>query len=212
MKHEKSTATVERKHQSDAQNYFLLLCADQLDPSKLSAPAMCEALTVRATPPENWHKVFDKVVVAASKAPLDHLKLEVATSFAVAVWYFSDMLTDSLEQRLRQPGLAPVRKRRLMYLVDRLRRFPVMEPEQASKMKSFVDHWRYLATTAASQAVRKAVKVNRYDKVAITWGLEENVSGLMSKVLEYQTRHFVDQHALPSGYPVLSSRKGADAR
>jgi len=187
--------TAEAKHHEDALEQFLLLCAD----------------ASRADPPNNWHKVFDKVVVAASKVPLDNLEMDVATRFAIAVWYFSDAMTDSLEQRLRQPGLAPVRKRRLMYLVDRLRRFPVMEPAKASQMKSFVEHWHYLTSTADAQALRKAEKVNRYDKVAVAWGLAENVSGLMSKVLEFQTRHFVDKHALPSGYSELSRQKVAAA-
>jgi hypothetical protein len=196
MKQEKSTTIAEVKHPGDALEQFLLLCAD----------ASC------SDPANNWHKVFDEVVVAASKVPLDNLDPDVATRFAVAVWYFSDAMTESLEQRLLQPGLAPVRKRRLMYLVDRLRRFPVMAPEQASRMKSFVNHWRYLTSTAGEHVVRKAEKVNRYDKVAVTWGLAENVSGLMSKVLEFQTRHFVDEHALPSGYSELSLRKAAAAQ
>lgn len=187
--------TAESQHHEDALEQFLLLCAD-----------------ASRNPPSNWHKIFDKVVVAASKVPLDDLEVEVATRFAVAIWYFSDAMTDSLEQRLLQPGLAPVRKRRLMYLVDRLRRFPVMEPSKASQMKSFVNHWHYLTSTADAHVVRKAEKVNRYDKVAVTWGLAENVSGLMSKVLEFQTRHFVDKHALPSGYSELSLGKVAVGR
>ncbi|WP_259679231.1 hypothetical protein [Pseudomonas vranovensis] len=193
MKQKTSAMTAKPVSPQDTLERFLGLCATPSD-ARLS---------------DNLHSVFDKVVVEVSKAPLDHLDQDAATRFAVALWYFSDAMTESLEQRLQHPGLAPVRKRRLLYLVDRLRRFPVLTPEKAAVMKSFVNQWRCLATTADSLAVRTAEKVNRYDKVAVTWGLTEDVSGLMSKVLEYQTRHFVDAHALPSGYSELCSRKTA---
>lgn len=213
MKHGKATMTSESKRQHDALSFLLLLDADKTGAATTVKGHTANApTTVNTEPSVNRHSVFDKVVIAASKAPLDHLDQDVATQFALAVWYFSDVMAESLEHRLQQPGLAPVRKRRLLYLVDRLRRFPVMEPEKASLMKSFVDHWRGLASTTHSQVARKAEKVNRYDKVAITWGLEENVSGLMSKVLEFQTRHFVDAHALSSGYSKLDSGKATQPR
>ncbi|HDS1816785.1 TPA: hypothetical protein QEM96_001418 [Pseudomonas putida] len=149
--------------------------------------------------------VFHRVVVAATKTSLEQIEKEVASTFAYAFWYANDAMCKTVADRLRAPGVAPVRKRRLMYLVDRLRRFPCLDPEQASKMKEFVASWSSLSLSASRKVVERAVKVNRYDKLAVTWGLDENVSKVMSMVLELQTRHFVDEHDLPSGYTKLKN-------
>lgn len=148
-------------------------------------------------------KVLDHVVLVATKTSLDRLEKDVASTFAYAYWYANDVMRKSVERRLKAPGVAPVRKRRLLYLVDRLRRFPCMAPEQASAMKTLVSDWSDLSRSASRKAVTRAAKVNRYDKLAAAWGLEENVSRVMSMVLELQTRHFVDEHHLPSGYAKL---------
>jgi hypothetical protein len=156
---------------------------------------------------EEYLSALYQVVVAATKAPLEQLEKEVASTFAYAFWYANENMCKTVEHRLKQPGVAPVRKRRLMYLVDRLRRFPCLEAEQASKMKEFVGCWSSLSKSASPKVVERAEKVNRYDKLAITWGLEENVSNVMSMVLEFQTRHFVDEHQLPSGYEKLKNER-----
>ncbi|MFF7062480.1 hypothetical protein [Pseudomonas sp. NPDC008258] len=150
---------------------------------------------------------FRRVVVAATKGSLEQLEKEVAAAFAYAFWYANDATSKAIEDRLKDPTVARVRKRRLMYLVDRLRRFPCMEPEQASRMKDFVACWSDLSHSASQKVVERAAKVNPYDKLAVTWGLDENVSNVMSMVLEFQTRHFVDEHHLPSGYTKLKNDK-----
>lgn len=143
------------------------------------------------------------VVVAATKGSLERLTKDAASQFAYAFWYENDAMCESVEKRLNTPGLAPVRKRRLMYLVDRLRRFPCLTPEQASKMKDFVSRWSNLSQDVRPQVSRRAATANPYDKLAATWGLEEDVSHVMNMVLELQTRHFVEEHHLPSGYSKL---------
>ncbi|WP_425929302.1 hypothetical protein [Pseudomonas sp. NyZ201] len=146
---------------------------------------------------------FHHLVVAATKGSLERLPKDAASQFAYAFWYENDAMCESVEKRLNTPGLPQVRKRRLMYLVDRLRRFPCLTPEQASRMKDFVSRWSKLSQDVSRKVSKRAAATNPYDKLAATWGLEEKVSHVMNMVLELQTRHFVDEHNLPSGYSKL---------
>jgi len=151
-------------------------------------------------------QALDYLVVQATKMPLAKVDKTVAETFALLFWYRSEDMREAVENRLKTPGLAPVRKRRLMYLVDRLRRFPCMKPEHAAKMKQLVSEWQNLSRSVSDKLVDRAQKLNRYDKVAAAWGVAEPVEHLMSTVLELQTRHFVDAHHLPNGYAQLSSK------
>lgn len=151
-------------------------------------------------------QALDYLVVQATKMPLEKVDKAVAETFALLFWYRNEDMHEAVENRLKTPGLAPVRKRRLMYLVDRLRRFPCMKPEHAEKMKQLVGQWQDLSRTVSDKLVGRAQKLNRYDKVAAAWGVAEPVEHLMSTVLELQTRHFVDAHHLPNGYAQLSSQ------
>lgn len=166
------------------------------------------ALVSSDMPPSDQHarQALEHLVVQATKTSLDKLDKAVAETFALLFWYRNEDMREALENRLNMPRLAPVRKRRLMYLVDRLRRFPCMKPEQAEQMKKLVTRWKDLAQDLNGKLVEKAQAVNRYDKVAATWGVAEPVSSLMNMVLELQTRHFVDAHHLPNGYAQLATR------
>ncbi|MCE0937452.1 DUF3106 domain-containing protein [Pseudomonas kurunegalensis] len=155
---------------------------------------------------QHTRQALDHLVVQATKTSLDKLDKTVAEAFAILFWYKNEDMHEALENRLNKPRLAPVRKRRLMYLVDRLRRFPCMKPEQAEQMKKLVARWRDLSQGLSAKLVEKAQAVNRYDKVAATWGVAEPVSSLMNMVLDLQTRHFVDAHHLPNGYAKVTTR------
>jgi hypothetical protein len=152
---------------------------------------------------------LSQVVVAVTKAPLDHLESTVLSRFAKAVWYETDEVYVYLEKRLSNPNLPQVRKRRLLYLVDRLRRFPCLTPEHATDLKRFVARWSSLANSVDRDLASRAARMNRYDKLAATWGLVEDVSSLMSKVLEFQTRHYVDEHRVTHGYSQLKRSHSA---
>lgn len=158
------------------------------------------------------HDALDYLVVQATKGSLEKLDQGVAETFALIFWYKNEDMREALENRLKRPGLAPVRKRRLMYLVDRLRRFPCMKHEHAVQMKQLVSRWQDLSRHVSGKLVEKAQKMNQYDKVAATWGLAEPVGNLMGKVLDLQTRHFVDAHHLPNGYTELTTRRGATSQ
>ncbi|MFJ4056565.1 hypothetical protein ACIPZC_24385 [Pseudomonas sp. NPDC089743] len=149
---------------------------------------------------------LDYLVVQATKIPLEKVDRAVAETFALLFWYKNEDMHEALEDRLKTPGLAPVRKRRLMYLVDRLRRFPCMKPERADQMKKLVAKWQSLSRNVNERLLAKAQQLNRYDKVAVAWGVAEPVGHLMSMVLELQTRHFVDAHRLPNGNDTLAAR------
>lgn len=154
---------------------------------------------------ERVRQALDYLVVQATKMPLEKVDKTVAETFALLFWYRNEDMRESLEHRLSSPGVAPIRKRRLMYLVDRLRRFPCMRPEQAEQMKGLVTKWQDLTRNLNDRLVQRAKALNQYDKVAVTWGVAEPVGHVMGMVLELQTRHFADAHHLSSGYPELST-------
>ncbi|WP_238349277.1 hypothetical protein [Pseudomonas putida] len=161
---------------------------------------------------EHVRQALDYLVVQATKMPLGKVDKTVAETFALLFWYRNEDMRESLEHRLSSPGVAPVRKRRLMYLVDRLRRFPCMRPEQAEQMKMLVTKWQDLTRNLNDRLVQRAKALNEYDKVAVTWGVAEPVGHVMGMVLELQTRHFADAHHLPSGYPELSTQRDVGHR
>lgn len=140
---------------------------------------------------------LDKIVVKVSKVPLHKVAEHDFADFAMAVWFDTKTAKARIQKRLETPSIPPVRKRRLLYLVDRLRRFPCLDDHDAESLKQFVSGWQKLLGTAGSGR-RTGSKTK--DKLAKAWGVNEDASRLFSCILEFQTRHYVDEHGLRSGY------------
>lgn len=62
----------------------------------------------------------------------------------------------------------------------RLQRFPCMAPELAAARSTLISDWSEFSLSAGRKAVTRAAKVNCYDKLAVAWGVEENVIQVMN--------------------------------
>lgn len=146
------------------------------------------------------HDALEQVVVKVSKEPLHKVDEDVFACFAKSVWLDTDHAKAKVHERLDHPALPLLRKRRLLYLMDRLRRYPCLDDHDAALLKSFVQAWE--KRLSASGQWRQTA-VNTRDKLAQAWGVDEDASRLFSSVLDFQTRHYVDAHNLKSGYSPL---------
>ena len=146
------------------------------------------------------HDALEQVVVKVSKEPLHKVDEDVFACFAKSVWFDTDHAKAKVHERLDDPALPLLRKRRLLYLMDRLRRYPCLDDHDAGLLKGFVQAWEKRLSAAGPW---RQTAVHTRDKLAQAWGVDEDASRLFSSVLDFQTRHYVDAHNLKSGYPPL---------
>jgi len=144
--------------------------------------------------------VLDQLVVKVSKVPLHRVDEVAFACFAKSVWFDSEHLKQKADLRLKDPGIPLLRKRRLLYLLDRLRRYPCLDDHDAWLLKQFVQAWEKELSRIGSW---RQTAAHTKDKLAQAWGVDEDASRLFSSVLDFQTRHYVDEHKLKSGYSLL---------
>lgn len=98
-------------------------------------------------------------------------------------------------------SLTDLRKKRALYLLDSLRRYPVVPDDRAAKLKTFLLSYSRLKPKEPSEQVRKLLQSYKLDKVAADWGLEEDARKKFQTLLPFQTRHFAAK--LSSGKALL---------
>jgi hypothetical protein len=151
---------------------------------------------------------LEHVLVMVSKAPLYKVEEDVFARFAKSVWYDTSRAKSKVQARLNDPVVPPLRKRRLLYLLDRLRRYPCLDDRRAGELQQFVRKWETQLVNA--KPWRQSANHTK-DKLAKQWGVDEDASRLFSSVLDYQTRHYVDEHHVKSGYKPLQQAVKASA-
>ncbi|MDR0281045.1 MAG: hypothetical protein LBJ37_24540 [Paucimonas sp.] len=143
---------------------------------------------------------LDQVLVKVSKTPLHKVDEGVFACFAKSVWFDTGHAQARVQERLKDPAVPFLRKRRLLYLMDRLRRYPCLDDHDAGVLKQFVQLWEKQLSTIGSW---RQTAAHTKDKLAQSWGVDEDASRLFSSVLDFQTRHYTDAHNLKSGYSPL---------
>lgn len=145
-------------------------------------------------------KQLDQLIIKVSKVPLHNVNEEAFACFAKSVWFDTEHATARIQGRLNDPSVPLLRKRRLLYLIDRLRRYPCLDNHDAGALKHFVQMWeRQLCSEGSWRQTGNHTK----DHLAQSWGVDEDASRLFSCVLDFQTRHYADEHKLKSGYGPL---------
>lgn len=127
--------------------------------------------------------------------PFKHAEIETFVEFALLIWY-SDNLRP--EEVFRDLGGDETSKRRAIYLIDRFRRYPCLTDERAEALRLFVMGWDSLKRETKVQ--RKDNSIKSLDKLALEWGLDEDVVLLAKHVLKYQTRHYAATVGMRTGY------------
>jgi hypothetical protein len=131
--------------------------------------------------------VWQVLVRVTDRKPSDVSAVQLS-KLAWLVWH---------ERRDRLPELqaavstlTDLRKKRALYLLDSLRRYPVVPDQRAASLKNLLLSYAQLKPQAPSEHAKKLLSSYKLDKVAADWGLEDDARKKFQALLPYQTRHF----------------------
>jgi hypothetical protein len=126
------------------------------------------------------NKQFKKAV----SSPFYYLSVEDLKPIALALWHenYTPELSDLNSEELRKAG----------YLIDRFRGYNCIPKSQKRELASLVNE--------VKQSLSETVEVSdnnveNLEPLAQKWNLKEDVSHLISPLLQYQTRHYVHSPA-----------------
>ena len=124
-------------------------------------------------------KQFKKVV----SSPFSSLSIEDLKPIALAFWHenYTPELSDLNSEELQKAG----------YLIDRFRGYNCIPKTHKQKLASLVKE----VEQSLSGAVQVVDRADNLEPLAQKWNLKEDVSHLMSPLLQYQTRHYVHSPA-----------------
>ena len=127
----------------------------------------------------NLNKQFKKVVSSS----FYRLSVEDLKPIALAFWHenYTPELSDLNSEELRKAG----------YLIDRFRGYNCIPKTQKQELASLVKE----VEQSLSGAVQVVDSADNLEPLAQKWNLKEDVSHLMSPLLQYQTRHYVHSPA-----------------
>ena len=123
----------------------------------------------------NLDKQFKKVVSSSFSS----LSVEDLKPIVLAFWHegYTPKLINLNNEELRKAG----------YLIDRFRGYNCIPKPQKRELASLVKK----VEQSLSEVLQAADRVDNLELLAEKWNLTEDVSHLMSPLLEYQTRHYV---------------------
>ena len=119
---------------------------------------------------------FKKVV----SSPFSRLSVEDLKPIALAFWHknYTPELSYLNSEELRKAG----------YLIDRFRGYNCIPKSQKRELASLVNEVKQSLSETVEVADNN---VENLEPLAQKWNLKEDISHLMSPLLEYQTRHYV---------------------
>lgn len=124
---------------------------------------------------------FRKVI----SSPFCHLSVKDLKPIVLALWhehYIPELsLNDLSSAEIRKAG----------YLIDRFRGYNCIPKSQKRKLASLVNK----VEQSLSEVWQDVDYVDNLEPLANKWHLSEDISHLMSSLLEYQTRHYVHTSA-----------------
>lgn len=125
------------------------------------------------------NKQFKKAV----RSPFYRLSVDDLKPIALAFWHenYTPELSDLNSEELKKAG----------YLIDRFRGYNCITKTQKRELASLVKE----VEQSLSGAVQVVDSGDNLEPLAQKWNLKEDVSHLMSPLLQYQTRHYVHSPA-----------------
>ena len=127
----------------------------------------------------NLSKQFKKAV----KSPFYSLSVDDLKPIALAFWHenYTPELSDLNSEELKKAG----------YLIDRFRGYNCIPKTQKRELAKLVKE----VEQSLSGVLQVVDSADNLEPLAQKWNLKEDVSHLMSPLLEYQTRHYVHSPA-----------------
>jgi len=125
------------------------------------------------------NKQFKKAV----RSPFYLLSVDDLKPIALGFWYegYVPELNDLNNDELKKAG----------YLIDRFRGYNCISKPQKRELANVVKEVKQ----SLSEALQALDSIENLEPLAKKWNLKEDVSHLMSPLLEYPTRHYVRAHA-----------------
>ena len=126
---------------------------------------------------------LDKQFRKVASSPFSSLSIEDLKPIALAFWHenYTPELSDLNSEELQKAG----------YLIDRFRGYNCIPKTHKQKLASLVKE----VEQSLSGAVQVVDRADNLEPLAQKWNLKEDVSHLMSPLLQYQTRHYVHSPA-----------------
>ena len=123
----------------------------------------------------NLDRQFNKIVTSS----FSDLSVEDIKPIVLGLWHenYTPQLNKYKLEELRKAG----------YLIDRFRGYNCISKIQKRKLASLVNEVKQ----NLPEAVEVSNKIENLEPLARKWNLNEDVSHLISPLLEYQTRHYV---------------------
>lgn len=158
-------------------------------------------------PPLEAKDDFRTLLKGVTRHGLRQASTDQLAQLAKQLWYGQEDLLPVLNSTVAKSRVT--QRKRALYLVDRLRRFPCVPSEKALKLKAFVSDWASVKPTNHSRKAGQLYASHQLDKLAFEWGLSEDVSPQMKDLLLLQTRHYAASLDVPTGYSHDSSTRSS---
>jgi hypothetical protein len=124
------------------------------------------------------NKHLNKQFTKAVCSPFHSLSVEDLKPIALAFWHecYTPELSNFNSEELKKAG----------YLIDRFRGYNCISKPQKRELASLVKKLE----PSLSEVPQDVNKVENLEPLAEKWNLKEDISHLISPLLEYQTRHY----------------------
>lgn len=121
----------------------------------------------------------------AVRSPFYSLSVEDLKPIVLAFWHecYTPELSNLNLEELKKAG----------YLIDRFRGYNCIPKPQKRELASLVKKLEQILSEV-SQDVNKVSNAENLEPLAEKWNLKEDISHLISPLLEYQTRHYTHSH------------------
>lgn len=149
---------------------------------------------------QNFKSTFSTVLSHVVDDRFENASAKDFELVAKTLWYSEENLVDVLEFTMENRLQNESQQRRLLYMVERFRRFGCVTPEKKKSLKGFVDKWAHLQPHDHDPQAKKMVEAHRLDELALNWGLTDDLSSKLQDVLHFQTRHYADSLKSRHGY------------
>ncbi|MBI6882367.1 hypothetical protein [Pseudomonas putida] len=116
------------------------------------------------------------------------------------IWYSEENLVETLSFVISHRLEGDDQKRRLLYMVERFRRFGCVTQNKKKALRDFVQEWSHLQPDHVDARSMRLVEDHRLEEMACSWGLNEDLSARLQEVLRFQTRHYADTVGSRNGY------------
>lgn len=148
----------------------------------------------------NFSGWFSSCLTNVVRTSFADASVEDFEGVAKTLWYSEENLVEALNFTMAHRLDDVDQKRRLLYMVERFRRFGCVTHEKKNALRDFVQQWDHLKPHDFDEDAKRLVENHRLEALAFSWGLKHDLSRRLQDVLHFQTRHYADSLGSRNGY------------